>query len=140
MSRLGISIFGGHGVMEDFSAFPRMLRDGLVNELWEGPRNVLLTQMHRDFLRVADWYPPAEFVADVLAGADPGVIEEYCKEIEELLAIPHLFEMNEKTLEICESWDDFCARLFHAYQDLALAEAEAAPHAGKRREEELARK
>jgi len=139
-SRLGISIFGGHGVMEDFSSFPRMLRDGLVNELWEGPRNVLLTQMHRDFQRVADWYPAADFVASVLEGADPATIREYGEEIVELLAVPHLFEMSEKTMEICRRWDDFCARLFHAYQDLALAEAESAADAGQAQARELARK
>jgi alkylation response protein AidB-like acyl-CoA dehydrogenase len=139
-ARLGISVFGGHGVMEDFSSFPRMLRDGLVNELWEGPRNVLLTQMHRDFQRVVAWYPPAEFVTDLLAGADPAVIEEFSGEIQELLAIPHLFEMNERTLEICRRWDDFCARLFHAYQDLAFAEAGSAAAAGKQGVEELVRR
>ncbi len=125
MSRLGISFFGGHGVMEDFSSFPRMMRDGLVNELWEGPRNVLLTQMHRDFQRVAEWYAPADFVASLLAGADESLIKEYTREMEELLALPHLLEMNERTLAACEQWDDFCARFFHAYQDLALAQAEA---------------
>ncbi len=124
--RLGISMLGGHGVMEDFSNLPRMFRDGMVNELWEGPRNVLLTQMHRDFQRVAGWYPPADFVASLLRGADPAVVRECSDEIRELLAIPHLFEMSEKILEICRRWDDFCARLFHAYQDLALAEAESA--------------
>jgi alkylation response protein AidB-like acyl-CoA dehydrogenase len=140
LSRLGISVFGGHGVMEDFSSFPRMLRDGLVNELWEGPRNVLLTQMHRDFQRVADWYPAGDFVASLLKGADAAVIGEYAQEIRELLSIPHLFEMNAKTLEICEQWDDFCARLFHAYQDLALAEAEAGSAVVERQAEELARR
>ncbi|MGQ9703072.1 MAG: acyl-CoA dehydrogenase family protein [Actinomycetota bacterium] len=125
-ARKGISIFGGHGVMEDFSIFPRMLRDGLVNELWEGPRNVLLTQMHRDFQRVAEWYPAREFVADLLDGADPRQVRDLADEIEELLSIPHLFEMNQRTMEVCLRWDDFCSRLFHAYQDLALAEAEAA--------------
>lgn len=125
-ARKGISIFGGHGVMEDFSIFPRMLRDGLVNELWEGPRNVLLTQMHRDFQRVAEWYPAQEFVADILRGADAQTVRELSAEIEELLSVPHLFEMNRRTMDICLRWDDFCSRLFHAYQDLALAEAEAA--------------
>jgi hypothetical protein len=139
-SRLGISVFGGHGVMEDFSSFPRMLRDGLVNELWEGPRNVLLTQMHRDFQRVADWYPPAEFVASLLAGADPATVAELAGEIQELLAIPHLFEMDQHTLEICRRWDDFCARLFHAYQDLALAEVGESLDTVKRQAEEMARK
>ena len=130
-ARRGISLFGGHGVMEDFSIFPRMLRDGLVNELWEGPRNVLLTQMHRDFQRVAEWYPADEFVASVLRGADPSLVGEFSGEIRELLSIPHLFEMNERTLEVCTRWDDFCGRLFHAYQDLALADAEAAAEAGE---------
>ncbi|MBC7252743.1 MAG: acyl-CoA dehydrogenase family protein [Actinobacteria bacterium] len=124
-ARKGISIFGGHGVMEDFSIFPRMLRDGLVNELWEGPRNVLLTQMHRDFHRVAEWYPAREFVADVLKGADPQTVGNLSEEIEELLSVPHLFEMDERTMDTCLRWDDFCSRFFHAYQDLALAEAEA---------------
>lgn len=134
--RLGISVFGGHGVMEDFSSFPRMLRDGLVNELWEGPRNVLLTQMHRDFQRVVDWYPPAEFVVNLLAGADSATIADLSGEIQELLAIPHLFEMDQRTLDICQRWDDFCARLFHAYQDLALMEAEESPDAVQRQAKE----
>ncbi|HEY5530435.1 MAG TPA: acyl-CoA dehydrogenase family protein, partial [Candidatus Anoxymicrobiaceae bacterium] len=131
MSRLGMSILGGHGVMEDFSSFPRMMRDGLVQELWEGPRNVLLTQMHRDFQRVAGWYPSPEFVESVLEGADPVTMSEYSREIRELLAVPHLFEMNEETLETCARWDDFCARFFHAYQELALAEAESRSEASR---------
>ena len=51
--RGAMSVFGGHGVMEDFSILPRLYRDAAVNELWEGPRNVLLTQMHRDFQRAS---------------------------------------------------------------------------------------
>ncbi|RJP28490.1 MAG: acyl-CoA dehydrogenase [Actinobacteria bacterium] len=137
-ARQGISVFGGHGVMEDFSSFPRMLRDGMVNELWEGPRNVLLTQMHRDFQRVAEWYPAADCVSRLLEGADPEVIAGCREEIVELLSIPHLFEMNEKTLEVCRRWDEFCARLFHAYQDLALARVEADAEAGERQAEKLA--
>lgn len=39
---------------------------------------------------------------------------------------PHFFDMDEKTMEACERWDDFCTRLFHAYQDLALERAETA--------------
>ncbi len=140
MSRLGISVFGGHGVMEDFCSFPRMLRDGLVNELWEGPRNVLLTQMHRDFHRVSEWYPAADCIASILRGADQDAIEDYAAEAMELLAVPHLFEMDQRTLEICDRWDDFCARLFHAYQDLALAEAESPSGEGTAQVAELARK
>jgi Acyl-CoA dehydrogenases len=126
ISRLAISALGGHGVMEDFSSLPRMLRDGLVNELWEGPRNVLLTQLFVDFQRARKWYPLDEFVKRLLKGADERIIHEYAVELEELMEIPHFFEMNDKTIKACEHWNDFCDRLFHSYQDLALAEAEAA--------------
>jgi alkylation response protein AidB-like acyl-CoA dehydrogenase len=124
MSRMGISALGGHGVMEDFSSLPRMLRDGLVNELWEGPRNVLLTQLFVDFQRARKWYPPQEFIKNILKGADEKLIQLYFKELEEIMEIPHFFEMNEKTIKACSQWDDYCDRLFHEYQELALSEAE----------------
>ena len=123
LSRLGISAFGGHGVMEDFSSFPRMFRDGLVNELWEGPRNVLLTQLFLDFQRVKKWYPPAEFVGRILKGADIAGIDEFTREMVDIMKMPHFFDMTPETIAACGQWDDFCTRLFHAYQDLALAEA-----------------
>ena len=126
LSRLGISSFGGHGVMEDFSCFPRMFRDAMVNELWEGPRNVLLTQLFLDFQKVKSWYPPDAFVGRILRGADTTVIDEYTRELVEIMNTPHFFDMDEKTINACQQWDDFCDRFFHAYQDQALAEAETA--------------
>lgn len=119
-----MSIFGGHGVMEDFSSLPRLYRDAAVNELWEGPRNVLLTQIHRDCTRVASWYRPSEFVAGILAGADERIIRELGTEMEELIALPDLMRMDDATIQACRQWDDFCHRLFHAYQNLASAEIE----------------
>ena len=56
--------------MEDFSSLPRLYRDSAINELWEGPRNVLLTQVHNDFKKTAASYKPSEFVSNVLSGAD----------------------------------------------------------------------
>lgn len=120
--RTAMSIFGGHGVMEDFSSLPRLYRDSAINELWEGPRNVLLTQMHRDFQRAAEWYTPANSVASMLDGADPDTISRLANEAEELVAHPNLFTPDEATLEVCRRWDQFCADLTHTYQDLALAE------------------
>jgi alkylation response protein AidB-like acyl-CoA dehydrogenase len=122
--RAAMSIFGGHGVIEDFSCLPRLYRDAAVNELWEGPRNVLLTQMHRDFQRASTWYGPAEFVENILKNGDPGVIDGLKAEIAELVAYPNLFQADDQTLVICERWDDFCQRLYHAYQDQALKEVE----------------
>ncbi len=123
--RKAMSIFGGHGVMEDFSSLPRLYRDSAINELWEGPRNVLLAQIHGDLKKNSDWYSPVEFVKDILTGADSQLIEEYSKEMEEIVSHPSLFQNDKKTLDICCRWDTFCHKLFHAYQDCALAEVEA---------------
>ncbi|MBI9077458.1 MAG: acyl-CoA dehydrogenase family protein [Desulfatibacillum sp.] len=118
--RTAMSLFGGHGVMEDFSSLPRLYRDAAVNELWEGPRNVLLTQIHRDLQKAASWYSPREFVANVLAGADANLVQEFQDEIGEIFQHPNLFELNPETIAICRQWDAFCHRLYHAYQDVAL--------------------
>ncbi len=120
--RKAMSIFGGHGVIEDFSALPRLYRDAAVNELWEGPRNVLLSQIHRDLQKVSSWYGPGDFVRSILTGTDRELVEDLAEEIDNLLAQPDLIENNALTIATCRQWDDFCHRLFHAYQDHALAE------------------
>jgi alkylation response protein AidB-like acyl-CoA dehydrogenase len=120
--RAAMSIFGGHGVMEDFSSLPRLFRDSAINELWEGPRNVLLTQIHRDFQRAKSWYAPSAFVRDILQGADETIIQDLGAEMGELVDHPSLFVMDERTFEVCTRWDAFCHRLCHAYQDCALNE------------------
>ncbi len=93
--RGAMSIFGGHGVIEDFSSLPRLYRDSAINELWEGPRNVLLTQVHNDFKKTAAFYKPAEFVSYVLSGASPSLIKELASELEGYVAHPNLIEMDE---------------------------------------------
>ncbi|MEJ2157258.1 MAG: acyl-CoA dehydrogenase family protein [Desulfobacteraceae bacterium] len=120
--RMAMSIFGGHGVMEDFSSLPRLYRDAAVNELWEGPHNVLLSQIHRDLQRAQSWYRPEAFVRSLLAGAENKLISELTAQIEPLVAHPNLLDNNRETMETCRQWDAFCTRLFHAYQDLALDE------------------
>jgi alkylation response protein AidB-like acyl-CoA dehydrogenase len=122
--RGAMSIFGGHGVMEDFSSLPRLYRDSAINELWEGPRNVLLTQVHNDFKKTAGSYKPSEFVSNVLSGANPSIIKELGNELEAYVSHPNLITMDEKTLEITRKWDDYWHRFFHAYQDIAMDEIE----------------
>lgn len=122
--RTSMSILGGHGVMEDFTSLPRLFRDSTVNELWEGPRNVLLSQIHRDFKRVADWYSVSEFVHDLFHHQSSVEIEVLSKEMQDLISGPDLNQMSEDIIEKCRQWDKLCHRLFHAYQDLALYEVE----------------
>ena len=120
--RLAISLYGGHGIMEDFSALPRLLRDAFIMELWEGPRNVLLTQIHRDVNKVKEWYPAADFCRDLLAGADDATVAPLAREFERLMAHPSLVTPDPETLAICRDWDLFSVELCRAYQEQALAE------------------
>ncbi len=122
MIRKAISFFGGHGVMEDFLSLPRFHRDSMIMELWEGPRNVLLTQIHRDFSRVRDWYSPEEFVKDLLQGASNDVIEPLAKEFTRIMKHDSLLRNDEKTLKICNDWEILANKLFIAYQEQALRE------------------
>ncbi|MCA9671370.1 MAG: acyl-CoA dehydrogenase family protein [Myxococcales bacterium] len=44
----GIEVLGGNGAIETFSVLPRLLRDVIVFENWEGTHNTLLNQLARD--------------------------------------------------------------------------------------------
>jgi alkylation response protein AidB-like acyl-CoA dehydrogenase len=120
--REALSVFAGHGVMEEFSSLPRIFRDVVVNEQWEGPRNLLLTQIYRDLQRVADWYSPAEFVGCVLAGARKEYIMVFSEQLEDLLQRPVLGEVNKGSIQAAVEWDAFCDSFFKAYQEIALTE------------------
>ncbi|MFX1376629.1 MAG: acyl-CoA dehydrogenase family protein [Promethearchaeota archaeon] len=122
MIRKAISFFGGHGIMEDFLSFPRLHRDSMIMELWEGPRNVLLTQIHRDLSRVKEWYPMDDFCRDLLVGTDSDLIEDYVSEFTRIMSHESLLKNDKETLEICREWEDFSNRLFIAYQEQALRE------------------
>lgn len=47
--RDGIEVLGGNGTIEDFSVLPRLYRDAIVIESWEGTHNTLCAQVLRDF-------------------------------------------------------------------------------------------
>lgn len=49
--RGGIELLGGNGAMENFSVLPRLLRDSIIYEAWEGAHNTLLAQSVRDLQR-----------------------------------------------------------------------------------------
>ncbi|MEB3284637.1 MAG: acyl-CoA dehydrogenase family protein [Candidatus Sericytochromatia bacterium] len=48
-----IETLGGNGAIESFSVLPRLLRDNVVYENWEGTHNTLVAQTLRDFQRPA---------------------------------------------------------------------------------------
>jgi alkylation response protein AidB-like acyl-CoA dehydrogenase len=46
--REAMLILGGNGIIEDFTILPRLFRDAMIIETWEGPPNTLCLQIVRD--------------------------------------------------------------------------------------------
>ncbi len=60
--RNAIEVLGGNGTIEEFSVLPRLYRDAIVYESWEGTHNVLVAQVLADMNRM----PLLDVVADRL--------------------------------------------------------------------------
>ena len=52
VARDGIEVLGGNGTIEEFSVLPRLYRDAIVYESWEGTHNVLAAQVLNDLRRL----------------------------------------------------------------------------------------
>ncbi|MDE5415907.1 acyl-CoA dehydrogenase family protein [Alkalihalobacterium chitinilyticum] len=115
--RTAISIFGGHGAIEDFSAIPRLFRDAMVNELWEGPRNVLLAQTYRDFKKAMSWCTPHLFIGAVLPNRSPETINELANELKLLLKEDLYAYPNESNIRAAKKWTQFLEELYMMFQE-----------------------
>lgn len=70
--RRAIEVLGGNGAIEEFSVLPRLLRDAVVYEQWEGTHNVLTAQVLRDMGRLGLAGAVVDRTATILKGiADP---------------------------------------------------------------------
>jgi len=81
-----VEVLGGNGAIEEFSVLPRLYRDAMVYESWEGSHNVLVAQVLNDLRRL----PVLEVVADrlhhQLDGAhDHGLAASVTKALDEAL-------------------------------------------------------
>jgi alkylation response protein AidB-like acyl-CoA dehydrogenase len=128
--RKGISIFGGHGVIEDFCSLPRIFRDAAVNELWEGPRNVLLMQVFRDMGRAAEFYPPGRFWADLLSGALEAEIADLSRRALEFSDNPPFQKLDKASRRRSAAWEQFIVDVFRIYQETALRQVSPEPIIG----------
>lgn len=57
MVHRAIEVLGGNGAIESFSVLPRLYRDMIVFESWEGAHNVLCLQVMRDIARYGIYEP-----------------------------------------------------------------------------------
>jgi hypothetical protein len=70
--RRAIETLGGNGAMENFSVLPRLLRDSIIFEAWEGAHNTLLVQSLRDARRYRLHIPFFERLAEIFGGLRAG--------------------------------------------------------------------
>lgn len=83
-----IEVLGGNGTIEDFSPLPRLYRDAIVFESWEGTHNVLCAQVHRDCVRlglldaVFAWIDSELTVVHAARGVDTGFVRTAAEQLE----------------------------------------------------------
>lgn len=71
--RDAIEVFGGNGTIEDFSVLPRLYRDAIVYESWEGTHNVLALQVITDLRKLDSIDLLADRIDAMLESAPPPV-------------------------------------------------------------------
>ena len=110
MVREAILIMGANGIVEDFSVLPRLLRDSMIIETWEGPHNTLCLQIVRDASRsnllerwrsevnvaLSKW--PTDFLAFTRSRVDQTLIEIESLISSERLWKPEWMEANARRL------------------------------------------
>ncbi|MBM65779.1 MAG: acyl-CoA dehydrogenase [Myxococcales bacterium] len=72
----GLSVLGGNGAIESFSPMPRLLRDVVVCENWEGTHNTLYAQTLRDFSARSLHEPTLAHLRELGAGLAPDANRE----------------------------------------------------------------
>lgn len=66
--RDAIEVLGGNGAIEEFSVLPRLLRDSIVVEAWEGGHGVLCAQLLRDSQRLRLHEPMFAWLSRAIPG------------------------------------------------------------------------
>ncbi len=65
-----VEVLGGNGAIEDFSVLPRLYRDAMVYESWEGSHNVLVAQVLSDLRRLPVLEAVAAWLTTLVGAVD----------------------------------------------------------------------
>jgi acyl-CoA dehydrogenase len=97
-----IELLGGNGAIESFSVLPRLLRDNVVYENWEGTHNVLLAQVQRDIRRYQIHEPFLALLRELFHSLQaPELSQEGLRHLEEMTAeLDEVLAMDERTAAI----------------------------------------
>jgi alkylation response protein AidB-like acyl-CoA dehydrogenase len=86
LAHRAIEVFGGNGAIEDFSVLPRLYRDAIVLESWEGTHNVLCLQALRDMARYRIHEPALAEMGALLEAVKQPELAGMCEEVRGALA------------------------------------------------------
>lgn len=125
--RLAISIFGGHGAIEDFSVIPRLFRDSLVNELWEGPRNVLLSQIYRDLVKMRPQISIYDLIASILVDSSTKEVKRFAEQIEQLMQVNLTALPNFENRQAARKWEQIWEEIFTLFQEQTIKDIKDLP-------------
>ncbi len=93
----GIEILGGNGAIETFSVLPRLLRDAIVYENWEGTHNTLYMQVWRDMKRYAIHEGYFAYLSSLLEEAQGTAEADRASELNAVIEA-----LQEQTLQVLE--------------------------------------
>src|SRR5258708_11093063 len=80
-----MEVLGGTGEIDSFSVLPRLYRDMMVLESWEGTHNVLCLQVWRDILRYHVHEPYFRYLRAQLAPVTAPILADSRKIVERAL-------------------------------------------------------
>lgn len=112
LTRDAMMLLGGNGIEEGFSSLPRLFRDAVIMETWEGPHDVLFTQAFRDLSRFD--VDPGSFLNRVAAGGGEAFVDELRLALRERDAESSIIRFYQ-----------LAPRIVHAFADRVLGDADA---------------
>lgn len=118
--KVAITLFGGHGAIEDFSDIPRLYRDSLINELWEGPKNVLLTQIYNDIKRKKTQYSTEEILQAIFPLFDRETIQRNASLIDTIIKIDLSAKPTPENMNASRDWESLWENLYENYSEYLL--------------------
>lgn len=76
MVKEAILVFGANGIINDFSILPRLVKDSLIVETWEGTHNTLCLQILRDAMRFDFSGMMQAKIGEILSAWPEGVLQK----------------------------------------------------------------
>jgi acyl-CoA dehydrogenase len=86
VAHMALEVLGGNGTIEDFSPVPRLLRDNMVFESWEGTHNVLTAQVLRDSAKLGLLSNVHDEIRTQLDSIDDGALQSETPSLLECLS------------------------------------------------------